>query len=119
MVFAFGDQTDEGYIVTLAAPTPSCKHGWFTWSFAVAGFCWEPTRQYFVQNITVDADRIDRPEVALRALLYAYPMRQHPLAGVMNVTQPGPELSEFEKKTLYMMSLRWPTEVTWPDFDRF
>jgi hypothetical protein len=109
---------DEGFIVSLAASPPSCAHKWFTWSFAVAGFCWDPTNAYFVQNITVDPDRLAQPEVALRALLYGFVMHQHQYPGVMNVTQPASGLSEFERKTLHMMSLRWPAAVDWPDYDR-
>lgn len=109
--------SDEGYIVSLAGSPPTCGHAWFTWSFRIAGFCWDVTKDYFVQSITVSPELIDRSDVALRALLYAYALRPHLLPGLMNINQPGTELSTFERKTLHMMSLRWPTPVDWPDLD--
>ena len=108
---------DEGFIVSPAAIPPSCTHRWFTWTFAAAGFCWDPTSQYFVTNVTVDPDRLTDPVVALRAVLYGTGMHQHDYPGVMNRTQPADDLSAFERKTLHMMSLR-PSDVEWPDFDR-
>jgi hypothetical protein len=110
--------TDEGYLVSIAAEASRCSHGWFTWDISVAGFCWMPTSQYFLTNIALDPAAVERPDVALRALLYSYALSQHPLPGLMNATHPATELSEFERKTLHMMSLRWGTQVTWPDFDK-
>jgi hypothetical protein len=108
---------DEGYLVSIAASSPACRHNWFTWQFSIAGFCWDSTRDYFVQDITVDPSLVDHPDVALRALLYSFSLRPHQLPGLMNATHPATELSQFEKKTLHMMSLRWPTPVTWPDME--
>jgi hypothetical protein len=108
---------DEGFVVSMAPPSPPCRHYWFEWQFAIAGFCWEPTRDYFVQDITVDPSLVDHPDVALRALLYAFTLRPHQLPGLMNATRPATELSPFERKTLHMMGLRWPTPVTWPDLE--
>ena len=107
----------EGYVISAAPSSPPCLHTWFTWQFAIAGFCWEPTRDYFVQDIAVDPSLVDHPDVALRALLYAFTLRPHQLPGLMNAAHPATELSQFEKKTLHMMSLRWPTPVTWPDME--
>ena len=107
----------EGYIVSFASSPPTCGHPWFRWSFQVAGFCWDTTADYFVSRITVAPGLIDRPDVALRALLYGYALHPHVLPGLMNINQPGTELSAFERKTLHMMSLRWPTLVDWPDLD--
>jgi hypothetical protein len=47
---------DEGYLVSPADMPSSCRHSWFTWTFAAAGFCWEPTNQYFLINVTVAAE---------------------------------------------------------------
>jgi hypothetical protein len=107
----------DGYLVSVAPSSPPCRHNWFTWQFAIAGFCWEPTGAYFVQNISVEPSLVDHPDIALRALLYSFSLRPHQLPGLMNVTHPATELSQFEKKTLHMMSLRWPTPVTWPDME--
>jgi hypothetical protein len=115
--FARTIPSDEGYLVSAAPSAPLCRHSWFTWQFAIAGFCWEPTGAYFVQDITVDPSLVDHPDVALRALLYAFTLRPHQLPGLMNATRPAAELSAFERKTLHMMGLRWPTPVTWPDLD--
>ena len=110
--------TDEGYIVSVAGSPPACRHPWFTWNFTIAGFCWDPTSAYFITDITVAPSSLDHVEVALRALLYSYALRPHEMPGLMNVSQPALELSTFERKTLRMMSLRWPTPVTWPDIDQ-
>lgn len=108
---------DDGYIVSFAGTPPTCRHPWFTWNFEVAGFCWDPTMNYFVQEITVSPERMGRVDVAVRALLYGTVLRPHSLRGLMNRTQPETDLSTFEEKTLRMMSLRWPTQARWPDFD--
>jgi hypothetical protein len=112
------DLGGDGYLISTAPPSPSCRHTWFTWQFSVAGFCWDPTPEYFVQNITVAPSLVDRSEVALRVLLYSFSLHQHQGPGLMNVTHPGTELSLFEKKTLHMLSLRWPAAVTWPDIEK-
>jgi hypothetical protein len=109
---------DEGYLVSNAATPPVCAHGWFTWNFSAARFCWNLTTEYFVTNVTVDPEGVDRLDVAMRALLYSYALNEHALPGLMNATQPAAELSLFERKTLHMMSLRWGTPVTWPDSDK-
>jgi hypothetical protein len=111
------DPGGDGFLVSIALMPPLCRHSWFTWQFSVAGFCWDPTPEYFVQNITVEPSMVDRPDVALRALLYSFSLRQHQRPGLLNVTRPGTELSSFEKKTLHMMSLRWPATVMWPDLE--
>jgi hypothetical protein len=111
------DPGGDGYLVSTASPSPPCGHAWFTWQFSIAGFCWEQTPEYFVQKITVAPSLVNRSEVALRALLYSFSLRQHQLPGLMNIAQPMTELSLFEKKTLHMMSLRWPVAVKWPDLE--
>ncbi len=58
--------------------------------------------------------------VALRALLFELGLRPHPLPGLMNISQPANTLSEFETRTLHMMSLRvrrYPQWVSWPDVE--
>ena len=77
----------------------------------------DTTADYFVWRITVAPGLIDRPDVALRALLHAYTLRPHVLHGLMNINRPDTQLSVFERKTLHMMSLRWPAVVEWPDLE--
>ena len=105
----------DGYVVSEAA-APPCASRWFTWTFAVAGFCWEPTPEYFVEEVTVDATRITRRDVALRVLLYGWGMRQHDAPGLLNATAPAADLSEFERRSLHMASLR--RAIVWPDYER-
>jgi len=109
---------DEGYLVSAASEPGLCSLTWSKWTISVAGFCWMPTATYFVSNAAIDPHAIARRDVALRVLLDAYSLRPHSLPGLMNETRPATELSEFERKTLHMMSLRWGTEVRWPDFDK-
>lgn len=105
----------DGYVV-LEAAAPPCASPWFTWTFAVAGFCWEPTPEYFVEEVAVDATRITRRDVALRVLLYGWGMRQHDAPGLLNATAPATDLSEFERRSLHMASLR--RAIVWPDYER-
>lgn len=114
--FAVPAPGGDGYVISEAPMPPRCTHNWFTWTFAVAGFCWEPTPEYFVQEVTVDATRITRREVALRVLLYGWGMRQHDAPGLLNATAPAADLSEFERRSLHMASLR--RAIVWPDYER-
>lgn len=109
---------DDGYVVSLAGPSPSCRHGWFTWSFVPAGFCWAATEDYFVQNITVADELVTRPDVALRALAWGSALRQHSFPGLLNEASPASEFSQFELKTMRMLTLRSGTDGVWPDSDR-
>jgi hypothetical protein len=81
--------TDDGLIVATATSPPTCTHAWFQWDFSIAGFCWNPTQNYFVQQVAVPADLTTHADVALRAMLYASVMGPHHLPGLMNLTQPS------------------------------
>ncbi len=64
------------------------------------------------------AARMADERVALRAMLYELGLRPHTLPGLMNATQPADTLSDFERRTLHMLSLRvrrYPLGVAWPD----
>jgi len=106
----------DGYVISEAPTPPRCNDSWFGWTFAVAGFCYEPTRDYFIFDLTIDGARITRPEVALRALLHAWGMKQHDGPGLLNADAPAADLSAFERKALHMASLRQAT--VWPDYER-
>jgi hypothetical protein len=110
--------SDEGFIVAEARNPPGCTHSWFTWSFAVSGFCWDQTSGYFILRLTVASVLLQRDDVALRALLYGWGLRPHPLPGLMNETRPSSVLSDFELKTIHMASLRGTAPVGWPDTEQ-
>jgi hypothetical protein len=114
--FAMPSPGGDGYVISEAPTPPRCTHNWFTWTFAVAGFCWEPTPDYFVLDLTIDGARITRADVALRALLYGWGMRQHDAPGLLNATAPAADLTEFERRSLHMASLR--RAIEWPDYER-
>ena len=106
----------DGFVLVDPAAAPDCNLSTFGWSLAQAGFCWTriPT-EYFVGGIAATPATIGEDHVALRALLNAWGLRRHGLPGLMNEDRPGVELSEFERKTIHMGSLR--VEVTWPDVE--
>jgi hypothetical protein len=111
---------EDGALVTpwsspanCAADTPILR-----WLVGVAGFCPGASIGYFAHHLHVAPSLIDDESVALRALLFELGLRPHPLPGLMNITQPANVLSEFETRTLHMMSLRarrYPQWVSWPD----
>lgn len=90
----------------------------FEWLPDVAGFCPGKTIGYFAHVLHVAPSRLDDDRVALRAMLYEMGLRPHALPGVMQATQPSDTLSDFERRTLHMLSLRarrYPHGVSWPD----
>jgi hypothetical protein len=104
----------DGFVLIEPAAAPDCNLAAFGWSLTQAGFCWTriPT-EYFVGGIAATPATIGMDHVALRALLNAWGMRRHGLPGLLNEERPDVELSEFERKTIHMGSLR--REVEWPD----
>ena len=108
---------EEGLLVEATDTMPSCSVT-PPWTFDVAGFCVEyDPAVYYLDRLRVKSDRlVDRSSV-LRALLSAVKIRAHTLPGLLNLTRPEAELSEFERKTLAMLGQR-PRTVTWPDFDQ-
>jgi hypothetical protein len=111
-------RSDEGYIVAEAGDPPGCTHSWFAWSFAVSGFCWDRTPDYFIYRLMVASTLLERDDVALRALLYGWGLQPHSLPGLMNETRPSSALSDFELKTIHMASLRGNARVGWPDIEQ-
>ena len=90
----------------------------FEWQPEVAGFCPGKGIGYFAHVLHAAPSRIDDDRVALRAMLYELGLRPHALQGLMHATQPADTLSDFERRTLHMMSLRtrrYPHGVSWPD----
>lgn len=106
----------DGVVLIEPAAAPDCSLSTLGWSFAQAGFCGARIPfEYFVGGIATSPATIGVDHVALRALLNAWGMRRHGLPGLMNEDRPGAELSEFERKTIHMGSLR--REITWPDVE--
>lgn len=113
-----GNVQGEGAIVAPWSDAADCNHSWFDWRFSTAGFCWGNTAEYFVYMLRVAPSLMASDHVALRALLYDQGLRPHRLPGLLNETQPADTLSEFERRTLRMLTLRdrpWPGGVSWPD----
>lgn len=113
---------EDGALVTPWSSPADCAAGtpMLEWLVGVAGFCPGATIGYFAHHLHVEPSLIDDESVALRALLVELGLRPHPLPGVMNITHPARVLSEFETRTLHMMSLRvrrYPQWVAWPDVE--
>ena len=108
---------EEGLLVEAIDAAPSCSVV-PPWSFEVAGFCvkYDPV-VYYLDRLQVKPDRLVDRSTVLRAILSAVKIRPHTLPGLLNVTRPEAEFSEFERKTLGMLGLR-PRTVMWPDFDQ-
>jgi hypothetical protein len=90
------------------------------WLVGVAGFCPGARIGYFAHHLHVEPSLVGDESVALRALLSELGLRPHPLPGLMNISHPATALSEFEIRTLHMMSLRvrrYPQWVAWPDVE--
>jgi hypothetical protein len=113
--FDVPETTDDSFLISIASTPPTCDHSWFKWRYDVAGFCWDSTPDYFVLDVTIDPQRLSDVATATRALLYGHGFRPHSMPGLMNRTNPTSTLSEFERKTLHMMALRWPGQSIWPD----
>ncbi len=110
--------SDEGFVIVPAASPAECGSA-AAGNIAVAGFCITRGRAYFVDNIVVPRESIDRPDVALRALASAAGLlNPHPAPGLMNMTKPAAELSRFEEKTLRLLGLRGTMPGVWPDLDQ-
>jgi len=108
---------EEGVLIETTGTTPSCRV-MPPWPLDIGGFCIANDPDvYFLDRLKMSSDKVADPTVALRALLSAVGIRAHSLPGLMNMTRPQPELTEFERKTLGMLGLRRRT-VTWPDFDQ-
>jgi hypothetical protein len=111
---AYPDSGDDAFIVVPADANHGCTHSWFTWT-PVAGFCWGEGPGYFVIEVTVPPAAIASDAVALRALLYGSGLKPHRQPGLMNLTAPADQLSEFELKSLHMAGIRG--EISWPDVE--
>jgi len=108
---------EEGLLIEAAAATPSCSRV-PPWPFEVGGFCVSiDPAIYFLDRVNVRSDLLTDRSTALRAVLTSVGIKVHTLPGLLNMTRPEPELTEFERKTLGMLGLRQRT-VIWPDFDQ-
>lgn len=113
---------EDGALVTPWSSPAECAAGapMLEWLVGFAGFCPGATIGYFAHQLHVEPSLIADDSVALRALLFELGLRPHPLPGLMNISQPANTLSEFETRTLHMMSLRvrrYPQWVAWPDVE--
>jgi hypothetical protein len=108
---------EEGLLVVAAGAPVSCSVV-PPWSFEIGGFCmkYDPS-VYYLDRLQVSPDRLADRSTALRALLSAVGIRAHSLRGLMNMTRPESDFSEYERKTLGMLGLR-PRTVMWPDYDQ-
>lgn len=115
----FQSLVDDGAIVSPWASPADCASAIpLAWSIDVSGFCLGRAVGYFAHMLFVSPARIGDERVALRAMLYELGLRPHTLPGLMNATQPADTLSDFERRTLHMLSLRvrrYPLGVAWPD----
>ena len=133
----FQSLVDDGAIVSPWSSPADCASAIpAAWPTDVSGFCLGRPVGYFAHMLLVAAHRaviVDSPpgagkstlaarmadeRVALRAMLYELGLRPHTLPGLMNATQPADTLSDFERRTLHMLSLRvrrYPLGVAWPD----
>lgn len=107
----------EGLVVVAAGAPVSCSVV-PPWSLEIGGFCvkYDPT-VYYLDRLQVSPDRLADRSTVLRALLSAVGIKAHNLPGLMNMTRPESDFSEYERKTLGMLGLR-PRTVTWPDYDQ-
>ncbi|MBL8138775.1 MAG: carboxypeptidase regulatory-like domain-containing protein [Acidobacteria bacterium] len=113
---------EDGVLVTPWSSPANCAADTpiLGWLVGVAGFCPGASIGYFAHHLHVAPSLIDDESVALRALLFELGLRPHPLPGLMNIAQPADTLSDFETRTLHMMSLRvrrYPQWVAWPDVE--
>ena len=108
---------EEGLLVEAAGAPVSCSVV-PQWSFEIGGFCvkYDPN-VYYLDRLQVSPDRLADRSTVLRALLSAVGIRTHGLPGLMNMTRPESDFSEYERKTLGMLGLR-PRTVMWPDYDQ-
>lgn len=108
---------EEGLLVVAAGAPVSCSV-LPPWSLEIGGFCvrYDPD-VYYLDRLQVSPDRLADPRTALRALLSAVGVKAHSLPGLMNMTRPESDFSEYERKTLGMLGLR-PRTVMWPDYDQ-
>lgn len=108
---------DEGLLVVAADPAPSCSVA-PPWPLEIGGFCvkYDPY-VYYLDRLQMSPDRLTDRSTAVRALLAGVGIKAHSLSGLMSMTRPGSDLSEYERKTLGMLGLR-PRTVTWPDNDQ-
>lgn len=88
------------------------------WPFEIGGFCitYDPN-VYALDRLQVSPDRLTDGSLALRALLSEAGIKTQSLPGLMNMTRPDPDFSEYERRTLGMLGLR-PRTVLWPDYDQ-
>lgn len=107
---------EEGLLVVAGGAPVSCSVV-PPWSFEIGGFCvkYDP-KVYYLDRLQVSPDRLADRSTALRALLSGVGIKAHSLPGLMNMTQPESDFSEYERKTLGMLGLR-PRSVMWPDYD--
>jgi hypothetical protein len=105
----------DGFVVDVADAIPACSGSWRL-PVAGAGYCFERTQDYFVAKILVAPTALTAPPVALRALLNAWGLQAHSMPGLLNSTAPADGLSEFERKSVHMASLRG--RVAWPDTEQ-
>ena len=104
----FQPLVDDGAIVSPWSSPADCASAVspLEWPTDVSGFCPGKRVGYFAHMLLVAPSRIDDERVALRAMLYELGLRPHALPGLMNATQPADTLSDFERRTLHMMSQR-------------
>ena len=107
---------DEGAVIEAAGAQPSCSAA--PWPFEVGGFCvkYDPD-VYYLDRLQVSPDRLTDRSTALRALLTEVGVRTHSLSGLMNMTRPESDFSDYERKTFGMLGIR-PRTVLWPDYDQ-
>ena len=100
------DEFDEQVIVALDAVDESCRDPW--------GFCsiWTPKFPYYSRPYRLAANRPD----VIRRVLASGLLNWNPLPGLLNKSNPAPELSLLERQTLRMVFLR-PVGTVWPDTD--
>jgi len=100
------DDFDEQVIVALDRIDESCHDQW--------GFCPfdELDLPYYSRPYRLGASR---PDVIRRVLAFGL-LKANPLPGLLNKSNPAPELSLLERQTLRMAFLR-PNDTIWPDTD--
>ncbi len=106
----------DGLLVRSLRGVAGCDNESSAWA-AISGMCrgryTGPAYPAFISLVLVDGERVLDEAVALRALLYEFGLRPHREPGLFSLTQPTADLSDFERRTLHMMSLRG--RVSWPD----
>lgn len=108
---------DEGAFIVAADTSLSCSLA-PPWPFEIGGFCVKyDDNVYALDRLQVSADRLTDRSTALRALLTEVGIKGHDLSGLMSITRPETDFSEYERKTLGMLGLR-PRTVVWPDYDQ-